>query len=133
MPGSISNAAPSTVMPWSLCKAFVRSMEFPVLDNEYKNGESQRSRLADTSRKTWKLSMRLTPTLLGQLRDFWDARNGPHQPFYFYDPFETSPEFSYDPTGTSLYGRYPVRFDGAWSQTVGLARIDVEISLVQLA
>jgi len=35
MPGSIANAAPATVMPNSLCRAFVHTREYPVIDNEY--------------------------------------------------------------------------------------------------
>jgi hypothetical protein len=67
------------------------------------------------------------------LRDFYDARKGPEEPFYFYDPYETVPKFSYDPTGAATQGHYTVRFEGPWEQAVGLARADVEISLVELA
>ena len=133
MPGSVLNAAPSSVLPWSLCVSFGRSQSFTVLINVYRNGESQRSRLVDTSRKVWKTSRRLTPSQLLEFQNFYDACKGPLTPFYFYDPWETTPKFSYDPTGVSVYGRYPVRFEGPWEQSVGLARADVEITLVQLA
>jgi phage-related protein len=133
MPGSVQNAAPSTVMPWSLSRAFVRSQEYPVLDNEYRNGESQRSVLATNSRKRWRLAKRLTPAQLEALRDFHEARNGPTEPFYFYDPYETNPRFSYDPTGQATQGRYTVRFEGEWNQAIRLGRADVEIELVELA
>jgi hypothetical protein len=33
----------------------------------------------------------VTPTQLAALRNFYDARNGTHEPFYFYDPYETNP------------------------------------------
>jgi hypothetical protein len=49
MPGSVANAAPTTVMPNSLSRAFAHTREYPVIDNE--NGESQRSAQATTSRK----------------------------------------------------------------------------------
>ena len=133
MPGSIQNAVPATVMPQSLCRAFMHAREYAVLENEYLNGESQRSRLADTSRKRWHLSKHLTATLLQQLRDFYDARKGPEEPFYFYDPYETVPKFSYDPSGVATQGRYTVRFDGVWEQSVDLRRADIEIALVELA
>jgi hypothetical protein len=50
MPDSVQNAAPA-VLPQSLSRAFVHTREYPVIDNEYRNGESQRSVLAMTSRK----------------------------------------------------------------------------------
>jgi len=133
MPGSVQNASPVAVLPWSLSVAFVRSHEYPVLDNEYRNGESHRSVEATNSRKAWRLAKRLTPVQLAALRDFYEARKGPTEPFYFYDPYETSPRFSYDPTGQSLAGRYMVRFGGSWSQSVGLGRADVTIELVEVA
>ena len=67
------------------------------------------------------------------LRDFFEARGGPTEPFYFYDPYETNPKFSWDPTGAATTGRYTVRFDGEWSQTVGPGRSDVSIELIELA
>ena len=133
MPGSVQNAAPITVLPQSLCRAFGHAREYIVIENEYRNGESQRSRLVDTSRKRWRTARRLTPTLLQALRDFYDARKGPQEPFYFYDPWETVPKFSYDPTGVATAGRYTVRFEGTWDQMVGMGRADVELALVELA
>lgn len=132
MPGSIVNAEPSAVMPWSLCKAFVHSREFPAIENEYRGGESQRSRLADTSRKSWRLAKRLTSADLAALRSFFAARSGPHEPFFFYDPWETSPKFSYDPEGEATAGRYTVRFEGGWSQACSLSRKEASIALIEL-
>lgn len=134
MPGSVANAAPATVMPWSLSRAFVRSQEYPVLADEYKNGESDRSRLADTSRKSWRLTKRLTAAALEELRLFYYARNGAREPFYFYDPWDELPKFGgYDPTGVETTGRYTVRFEGAWDQAMGIVRGDVQLALVELA
>ena len=133
MPGSVANAAPATVLPQSLSRAFVHTREYPVIDNEYRNGESQRSVQAATSRKKWTLTKRLSPPQLATLRAFYDARGGSLEPFYFYDPYETNPRFSWDPTGQALAGRYTVRFDSDWSQSAGLGRADVEIALVELA
>lgn len=133
MPGSVQNAAPLTVMPASLSRAFVHEREYPVLDNEYQNGESQRSLQATNSRKRWRLAKRLTPTQLVSLRDFYDARRGPVEPFYFYDPYETVPKFSHDPSGQALPGRYTVRFAGPWEQSTSLARTDLTLELIELA
>jgi hypothetical protein len=133
MPGSVLNAAPTTVLPWSLSKTFAHAREYAAIDNEYKNGESQRSLLVATSRKSWRTSRRLTPSVLATFRAFYDARKGLHQPFYFYDHTETSPKFSYDSTGVATIGRYTVRFAGTWEQMVGMGRADVDIALVELA
>ena len=133
MPGSVPNAAPATVLPQSLSGAFVHTREYPVIDNEYRNGESQRSAQATTSRKRWRLAKRLTPTQLAALRDFYVARGGPIEPFYFYDPYETNPKFSYDPTGVALTGRYTVRFNSPWQQSAGPGRGAVQIELIELA
>jgi hypothetical protein len=133
MPGSVLNAAPATVLPQSLCRTFVHERAYPLIENEYKNGESQRSVLATNSRRRWRLAKRLTPAALQTLRTFFDARNGPTEPFYFYDPYDTNPRFSYDPTGAVTVGRYTVRFNGDWSQSTGLSRAEVEITLVEVA
>jgi len=133
MPGSVENAAPSTVLPWSLSRAVVRSQEYPVLDNEYRNGESQRSVQVSNSRKRWRLAKRLAPAQLQVLRDFYEARRGPAEPFYFYDPWDTNPRFSYDPTGQATQGRYTVRFEGGWEQSAGIGLIEVTLELVELA
>ncbi len=133
MPGSVQNAAPLTVIPASLSRAFVHEREYPVIDNEYRNGESQRSLQAANSRKRWRLAKRLTPAQLTTLREFYDARKGPTEPFYFYDPYETSPKFSHDPTGQSVAGRYNVRFEGEWSQSASLGRTDATFELIEVA
>ncbi len=133
MPGSVQNAAPLTVLPASLSRAFVHQREYPALDNEYRNGESQRSVEATDSRKRWRLAKRLTPAQLSALRDFFDARKGSTEPFYFYDPYATSPKFSHDPTGQAVAGRYTVRFASPWEQSATLARADLSLELIELA
>ena len=50
MVGNVQNAAPTTVLPLSLCKSFVHERAYPLIENEYKNGESQRSVLATNQR-----------------------------------------------------------------------------------
>jgi len=133
MPNSVQTAVPATVLPVSLSRTFVHQREYPVLDNEYRNGESQQSVQATNSRKRWRLAKRLTPAQLSALRDFHDARKGPTEPFYFYDPCGTSPKFSHDPTGQAVAGRYTVRFAGEWSQSVGQGRSDVQVELLEVA
>ena len=133
MPGSVLNAAPATVLPQSLCRTFVHERVYPLVENEYKNGESQRSVLATNSRRRWRLAKRLAPSALQTLREFFDARNGATEPFYFYDPYDTNPKFSYDPTGVVTVGRYTVRFSGDWQQSSGLGRSDIQIELLELA
>jgi hypothetical protein len=96
-----------------LSRAFVHEREYPVLDNEYRNSESQRSVQATNSRKRWRLAKRLTPAQLGALRDFYDARKGA--------------------TGQAVAGRYTVRFAVEWSQSVSLGRADVNIELIEVA
>ncbi len=133
MPGSVQNATPDTVMPYSLCRAFVHERAYPLIENEYKNGESQRSVLATNSRKRWRLTKRLSVAALHALRDFYDTRGGTLEPFYFYDPYETSPKFSWDPTGQAVEGRHTVRFDSSWQQSCGIGRVDIQIELIELA
>jgi hypothetical protein len=133
MPGSVQNAAPLTVMPASLSRSFAHERAYPVVESEYRNGESQRSVQATNSGKRWRLAKRLTPFQLATLRDFYDARKGPTEPFYFYDPCETNPRFTSDPTGQPATGRYTVRFDCEWRQSCGIGRSDVEIQLIELA
>lgn len=133
MPGNVQNAAPIAVLPHSLCRAFAHERAYLLIENEYRNGESQRSVLAANSRRRWRLAKRLTPALLVALRDFFDARNGSAEPFFYYDPYDTNPRFSYDATGVMTVGRYIVRFDGDWQQSNGPGRSDVSIDLIELA
>lgn len=121
------------VMPAGLCTVFVHQRDYPVLEAEYRNGESQRSIQATHSRRRWRLSRRVTPAQLAVLRAFYEARKGPIEPFYFYDTWETVPKFSHDPTGQAIAGRYKVRFAGSWQQSVELSRADVAIELVEVA
>ena len=133
MPGNVGNSVVSTVMPLSLSRTFVHAREYALIENEYRNGESQREKLAETSRKSWQIGKLSTPTLAVELRNFYDARGGPTEPFYFYDPWDTSPKFTYDPTGVATTGRYTVRFEGEWSQASGIVRTECGIRVVETA
>lgn len=133
MPGLVSAANPTTVMPLSFSVAFVRSQEYPVRATVYPDGTYQATVQATTSRKRWRLVKRLSASAVQDLRNFYDARKGKVEEFYFYDPYETNPKFSYDATGVATVGRYTVRFDMPWSQGVGIRRSEVEVQLVEVA
>lgn len=134
MPGNVSSATASTVMPLSLSQLFEHSREFSARENEYPNGESQRRALTATSRKAWRLSKRLTPTEYDALLAFFVARKGPVQPFYFYDGTETVTDWTWDATGASTTGRYTVVFrNQRWVATFSIPRHEVEIELVEVA
>jgi hypothetical protein len=131
MPGSVENAVVSTVLPWSLCKAFAHSREYIVLENQYLNGERQAKKLVLTSRKSWATQRHLTAAILLAFANFYDARKGPEEAFWFYDPWDAV--FTYDPTGTQTLGRYTVRFDGTWEQMCGAPMADINITLIESA
>jgi hypothetical protein len=138
MPGNIANAAPSGVMPATLCTAFTEEREYAQLQNQYHDGTVQRSQLAQTSRRTFRLSKRLSASVLSVLYSFWVSQKGGLTPFAFYNPFEvTSGQqigSNYDPTGNSTQGRVTVVFRGPWAQATDLARSNVQgLELVELA
>ncbi|HTS30632.1 MAG TPA: hypothetical protein VMH81_32390 [Bryobacteraceae bacterium] len=116
-------------MPYSLCTAFSESREFVQLQAQYHDGTTQRSQLAQTSRKSFRLAQRLTAAHAATLKAFWDGQQGGVVPFLFYNLAEGH----YDPTGNSTQGRYTVVFRGNWSQTTGMLRTDVpQIELVEV-
>lgn len=130
MPGNVQNAVPSGVMPYALCTAFAESREYLQLQAQYHDGATERSQLAQTSRKTFRPAQRLTAAFVAALKAFWDAHQGGVVPFLFYNLAEGA----YDATGNSTQGRYTVVFRGNWSQSTGLARTDVpQIELIEVA
>lgn len=159
MPGALSAAVvspSSTVLPQSLCTAFVRTENYPLLLTEYHDGTRERSLIVDTlnpprSTRTWKLSKRLVsraytapgpPSIvyvdqLAALRTFWETVTfGGYMPFYFYDPFDASGAIgsNYDATGVSVTGRVTVFFRGKWEEQVGLGRATIpDLLLVEVA
>ena len=84
------------MLPQSLFRAFVHEPSYPLIENEYRNGESQRSVQPGHSRNRWLMAKRLTASQLGELRDFCEARGGTNDAFYFYNPYETNANPSYD-------------------------------------
>lgn len=145
MPGALSAAVvspSSTVLPQSLCTAFVRTENYPLLLTEYHDGTRERSLITDTlnaprSARTWKLSQRLTTAQLTTLRTFWETTvMGGWLPAYFYDPFDASGAIgsNYDATGVSVTGRATVFFRGKWEEQTALGRSSIpELLLVEVA
>ena len=137
MPGNIAIAAPSGVMPATLCIAFTELREYAQLQNQYHDGTVQRSQLAQTSRRTFRLSKRLGAADLGTLYAFWVAKQGGLIPFAFYNPFEVAVGHdigsNYDPTGNGTQGRVTVVFRGAWTQATDVCRTNVQgLELVEV-
>jgi hypothetical protein len=125
-------------MPASLSTAFTEVREYAQLQNQYHDGTVQRSQLAQTSRRTFRLSKRLSASVLSALYSFWVSQKGGLTPFAFYNPFEvTSGQqigSNYDPTGNSTQGRVTVVFRSPWAQATDLARSNVQgLELVEVA
>lgn len=128
MPGNVAAAAPATVMPVVLSRAFAAGSEFVVDVNEYADSSVQTKAITTTSRKTWRLAAAMDATLIGTLRTFWEARrNG--EPFYFY----FWREGAHDPTGLSTVGRYAAVFVGGWNEATNLGRTIVELVIQEVA
>ena len=126
------------VMPLSLCTAFTELREYVQLQNQYHDGTIQRSQLAQTSRRTFKLTKRLSASQLSSLYNFWVSQNGGLTPFAFYNPFDAPAGqqigSNYDPTGNNTAGRATVVFRGGWVQATDLARSNVQgLELLEVA
>ena len=138
MPGptggdSIATAVPVGVLPFSLYTKFTMTREWKSIVNEFHDGRRQsRSMLQATgaqSRRSWKLTKRLTPAAMATLRAFWESHAT--DSFYFYDSYESS---SYDETGVTTEGRYTVRFvNQDFVSTVTWPRSEVSIELIECA
>ncbi len=117
MPGSIANSTVTDVFPPLLYAAFTEAPSWPVQENRYRNGELQAAPLTASSRKGYSATLRLTPDALATFRTFYYA-HGRHTPFQFTPP-----------DGVMRY----VRFTSSWSQSAGMARTEVLISLIEVA
>src|SRR5947209_7957661 len=74
--GSVNNAVVSGTLPWSLSTSFTETREWPILISDYPDGSSQRQTLANTSRKRYQQSKRLTGTAMNTLRSFYLSHIG---------------------------------------------------------
>ena len=82
-------------------------------------GTIQRSQLAQTSRRTFRLSKRLSASVLFSLYSFWLTQNAGLTPFAFYNQFDVVSGqqigSNYDPTGNNVQGRVTVVFRSNWA------------------
>ena len=127
--GIVYLTPPTTVMPISLSQAFTETQTWPARVNEYHDGASQRSLLLPQVRRSWQLTKRLTGVAANTLRTFWQMTGT--AAFYFYNPKETSPLFSYDASGAATAGRRLVRFTTDWAQSAGIGRLDIPVGLIE--
>lgn len=132
MPGSVAAAAASTVWPALRYSRFARTAEWIVDENTYANGERQAATYLTLPRRRWDLVAKLTAAELATVRSFIEARRNV-EPFVFYDPWETSPLFSHDPTGAATAGRYKVRMEPSWSYTMMLGRFELPLVFHEIA
>jgi hypothetical protein len=138
MPKNLTQSEPNGVMPASLSTAFTELREFAQLQNQFHDGTIQRSQLAQTSRRTFRLSKRLSAAALSALYNFWVSQNGGLTPFALYDPFDvTSGQqigSNYDPSGNNTQGRVTVVFRGNWAQATDVCRSNVSgLQLIEVA
>lgn len=138
MPGNLVQWVSGVVMPASLCTAFTEQREYAQLQSQYHDGTIHRSQLAQTSRRTFRLTKRLNASALATLYNFWVSVNGGLTPFAFYNPFDVATGqqigSNYDSTGINTQGRLVVTFRGNWVQSSGLARTDLpQIEMVEVA
>lgn len=131
MPQNVQPANPTTVMPQSLSASFTEEETIESLVNTYMTGFSTRAALAINPRRFWKLSKYLTADQWQTLRNFYEANLA--NAFWFYNPRETVPPFSYDPSGAATQGRYAVVFDGGWTEEIQLPRMSATFGLREVA
>lgn len=129
MPGSLQLAAPATVLPKSLCRSFTEQRAFPCdVSGPYVDGRSQRSPRATVSQRSWSLAKRLSYADWYTLMQFFEARKGALEPFFWY-PLSAD----WDATGVSAVGRYVVVFSGNLSRTMGPGIEDVNLNLIEVS
>lgn len=133
MPGNLQPASPVTVLPAGLCSAFEQARTYEAAENTYANGESQREARASSARRVWRQSRKLSAARLTELIDFYKARGGGVEPFYLYDPSESTPYGNHDVTGVSTNGRFVGRFEGPLGFTLQLGRGEVTFTIREVA
>jgi hypothetical protein len=131
MPSNLSPAAPQGVMPKQLAQAFTMEMRLELLSNVYPDGSSERTALAQNVRAYFHLTQAMNATDWHNMFNFYQAHL--ITPFYFYNLRETVPMGSWDATGQDPVGRYTVVFDGAWGDVYQLPRMQVQLSLREVA
>jgi hypothetical protein len=142
MPGNVSAAVATAVMPQTLFTAFTESRSFEMLSAQYHDGTIERSLIEDginppESIRSWKLTKSLPAPDFNALLAFYEQQNGGLIPFYFYNPFEALPGTpfgsNFDPTGNAIEGRHAGVFRGdSWSQTTGISRTDTPFEIAEI-
>lgn len=132
MPDSILAPSPTVVLPQLIMSAFSRSRAILVDENRYRDGSLQNRQLASTSRSTWTITRRLTAAQFTELEAFYNDRVGGWLEFYFYDPYETSPLFSYDATGATSTGRHIGIFVGNLNESLLLGRNAAQFGIIEI-
>ena len=122
----------------SLSTALTELREYAQLQNQYHDGTVQRSQLAQTSHRTFRLSKRLSASALAALYNFWVLQNGGLTPFAFYNPFDVVAGqkigTNFDAAGNNTQGRVTVVFRGNWSQATDVTRTNLQgLELVAVA
>ena len=118
MPGNVTSASPSLVLPRSLCSSFAEVLEFSANMSVYKSAEYQAGLNVDNPRRAWKMARRLQPSASDALLAFYLLVGGAASPFWFYDPFAGSPIGSnWDASGALTTGRFAARFEGQLTVT----------------
>ena len=132
MPSNIAPAQPVDVFPRIIsASTFTEELRLEEITNSYPDGSSDRQALATTPRRYFHFTFAVTTLLWQRLWTFYLVHKA--QAFYIYNPRETVPPFSYDPTGQDPIGRYTMVFDSAWSETTAMTRGQVAFSLREVA
>lgn len=131
MPNNIAGAVPSGVLPAMLYAGFSAELRFEAYINAYQDGSSDRLALALNPRRFFRCTGKFNAA---QYTTFWTFFKA-HlvQPFWFYYGPEAVPPFSSDPSGNAPSGRYAVVFDGGWSESIGIARSQVNFGMREVA
>ena len=120
MPGIIQASTTAVVLPQFLCAVFTQDREYLANVNTYQDGTSQRELIVFNSRRKWSLQPKVSRAAMVTLRNFYRARRGGTDPFWLYDYQEGPVKNNYDATGADPNGRFLVRFDGKWEQSISL-------------
>lgn len=128
MPGDVSQAVATTVLPYSLASSYVECRTWPVIENgPLPDGSYLKHLQGAADRREWQLERKPTGAQYNSLLAFWSARKGSHQAFYFY-PVQAQ----HDATGVSATGRFLVRFQGPLSTTHSIGLDSAGFGLIQL-
>jgi hypothetical protein len=130
MPGNIEFATATDVFPAGFYSAFGEELRVEAFSNAYPDGSSDRWPLVEGPRHFFRITRRVTGDDYNTLWTFFKAHLT--TPFWFYNPRETTPPFTPDPTGAATDGRYMVVFDGNWSDMFNLGRTEVSLGLREI-